>query len=566
MDNLLNEEYFDLNNWTKNMDSFPVFQNTYTDGANILNYQGGGDYERIYIPITIEQNRNYQFKFCLYSPTGFTMGDYGNDYAFAFIRTSVPSDTWEAFAPEHAAETIAYSEAWDDSAADEPKQYNISFHSGNYTTLYVALDFGYILDGVTVQFVFSDFSLCVCSEDTVGISCMPVMADVNACFDARVGVGENEWKNLTGDIHFQLFHPIKNADGVEVVGSEASYGKLTKPWTSGSSRTWYFIFKNLSGVYTDWRTIIGNEADTYKCSTLAMDANGYIKFTRPNIVPSTSLGFQCSDWHVVAWVSDASTGRTKLWIDGTYIGYVSNMQGWADDTYLARGSSWWYTDNNTVFRAIAIADSAHADDEVVSNSNWLYQAYISEYVAKLYETRYLLRSEGVFYTVTDETLAVLEVTELTAQAFQTYGFEDVPEWSVISGLVNPEILYWQDNTDDAPELTATMTATPKPQTLFAAPFYMTDATILGIDSVTCTYEGSPLIALSFDSGAFEYYDGSSWVTASDTEGMPPDVLTAITADVWEAKVAGVESVQTRVILNTNSDTLHTIKFNFINEE
>lgn len=222
------------------------------------------------------------------------------------------------------------------------------------------------------------FGACEISED--GIEYMPIMTGVNAYFDARKNVTDTSWKNLRGDTNFELFNPSISENGVEVVGSEVSYGKFTKPWTSGSSRTWYFVFKNVSGAFANWKTIIGNEASQYKCSTIAMDGNGYIKFTRPDIVPSTSLGFKCSDWHVVAWVSNGSSQTTKLWIDGTYIASAYNMQGWADDTYLCRGSNWSYADNNTVFRAIAIADSAHADTDVVSNSNWLRQQYANEYI------------------------------------------------------------------------------------------------------------------------------------------------------------------------------------------
>lgn len=44
------------------------------------------------------------------------------------------------------------------------------------------------------------------------------------------------------------------------------------------------------------------------------------------------------------------------------------------------------------------------------------------------------------------------------------------------------------------------------------------------------------------------------------------LLPEIPSDVWKAKVAGVQSVQIRVILNTNADTLQTVKFKFINEK
>lgn len=155
MANILNEMYFDLNNWTKNMTSFPVFQNEFTDGINTLNYQGGGGYERLYIPITLQKNWEYTFRFKMHSPTGFQIGDYGNNSAFAFIRTSAPSDTGGALSYTN----FAYSQNWENASSDEPVQYSISFNSGNYTTLYLALDFGYIMDGVTCTYIFSDFEL-----------------------------------------------------------------------------------------------------------------------------------------------------------------------------------------------------------------------------------------------------------------------------------------------------------------------------------------------------------------------------------------------------------------------
>ena len=215
---------------------------------------------------------------------------------------------------------------------------------------------------------------------------MPVMTNVNSYFDARQGVSLDTWDNLIGDTNINLFNPITNIDGVEVVGSDTSYGIFSKPWIDGESRTWYFVFKNISKIYANWKTIIGNESEEFKCSTISMDAAGHLKFTRPDIIPNTSMGYTCQDWHVVAWVSNGELNTTSLWIDGTFINTVSNMQGWADDTYLCRGPSWYYTDNNTIFRNIVIADSAHTNEEVVENSLWLYDYYIKNY------------NNGVIYT------------------------------------------------------------------------------------------------------------------------------------------------------------------------
>ena len=179
---------------------------------------------------------------------------------------------------------------------------------------------------------------------------------------------------------------------------------------------------------------------------------------------------------------------------------------------------------------------------------------------------YLICSESAFYTIAEGELFALSETEITSEVFKNYGVIEVPSWDAIGSLKNPQIMYWQeDEESELPVMSVVMTATTNPQILYADPFYMTDVTIFGIDSVSCTYEGSPRIALSFDGGDYEHYE-NGWVASTETEGMLPDVLTAITSDAWEEKVSGVENIQIRVILNTNTDTLQTIKFDFINEE
>ena len=280
------------------------------------------------------------------------------------------------------------------------------------------------------------------------IEFMPVMENVNAFFDARQGVEQDHWTNLAGDIDFQLFNPINNADGVEVVGSETSYGKFTKPYVSGSSRTWYFVFKNVGGVYADWKTIIGNEADTNRCSTLAMDGNGYIKFTRQNIIPSTSLGYKCSDWHVVSWVSDASSSKTRLWIDGSYINNSSGMGGMADDTFLCRGSGWWYEDNNTVFRAIAISDSAQTDFEVERNSFWLYENYIANYSNDLEESTQYVIKESTLTSFGDQARRINGTTGKLTTAQMLEIFENAKVNSTLDGLSNGyDVMFYDENNE-----------------------------------------------------------------------------------------------------------------------
>ena len=93
---------------------------------------------------------------------------------------------------------------------------------------------------------------------------------------------------------------------ISVAGTTTSYGRLTYGGASGGNATnsdyctKYVVFKNLSGVYGNWKPIIGNETDTYHCPTISMGADSNIRFTRLEIYSSVS----CKDWHVVAVVSN----------------------------------------------------------------------------------------------------------------------------------------------------------------------------------------------------------------------------------------------------------------------
>lgn len=155
MANVLNELYFNLNGWTKNLQFFPTFSNLYVDGVNTFTYKGGDGYERLYIPIEVETGWNYSFKFNLCSPSGFEMGEYGLNEAFAFVCPDPPIDD----DPALSRKILGRSASWDTAAETTPKEYEVSFYTGNYTTLFLVFDFGYIKDGATVQFIISNIQL-----------------------------------------------------------------------------------------------------------------------------------------------------------------------------------------------------------------------------------------------------------------------------------------------------------------------------------------------------------------------------------------------------------------------
>lgn len=564
MGNILSDTYLNLNNWTKNMNSFPVFENTYQYGINTLQFQGGSGYEKLYMPITVEQNHNYQFKFNFYSSTGFQIGNSGNSYALAFIRTSAPSDTSAALSKTN----LVISEPWDNNVNNESKQYIMSFNSGNYTQLYVALDFGYILDGVTYTYVFSDFELDDCNELEIGALYMPNMKDVNICFDARVGVSDTEWQNLKGDIHFQLFNPTRTENGLEL-GNSPAYGKITIPYVSGSSRTRYYIFKNLSGVFQEWRTIIDDEVSTYRCATVAMNSSGYIQFCRPNI----GTNYKCTDWHVIAITDNGSSRRRKFWIDGNYIGYTNNMDGWADNIYLGRGSGWDYPNNLTAFRVFIIASSMHSDADVVLNSQWLYDAYIRNYKSEIdADNKYYLiqDKDNIFYSLKSGNLENLGNQEINSELFLNYGLVNIlPTWEQINTLINPKILLWRSYpkvTDNLLKMTSYMQAITSPQILITNKIDLNDTNdITGIKKVTVDNNGDILFAVSFDEKKhWLFFNENEWnIASNELEGMNKTTLEAITSDQWAAALGESKIIYFKAIFSNAIDTLREINIEFL---
>ena len=177
--------------------------------------------------------------------------------------------------------------------------------------------------------------------------------------------------------------------------------------------------------------------------------------------------------------------------------------------------------------------------------------------------KFLIQNEDKYYTVSDTSLVEVSVTELNAQAFQTYGFDALPDGALIQTLSHPKLLYWQESGDDLPTLTATVTATPPPQYIEKV-IYRTDPSITGIDNVKVTCEGNVRFSCSFDGGTtFVQYDGSSWV--EQTDGMNKETIEAITSDEWNSIMNIKESSIMRVILAHDTDILTELRVNFTNE-
>ena len=179
---------------------------------------------------------------------------------------------------------------------------------------------------------------------------------------------------------------------------------------------------------------------------------------------------------------------------------------------------------------------------------------------------YLIRSGSTLYTVTDGALTALAETEITASLFQTYGVDEIPDGTLLVGLTDPEILYWQDSTDELPSLSLTVKGTPPlPQMFTSKPMDLTHESIAGISHAAVDASEDVRFAISFDGGTtWKAHDGSAWFDTSDTvPGMLPSTMNAITAEQW-AQIVTLTAYRLRFWLPNVTAYVKSVVMHYIN--
>lgn len=176
--------------------------------------------------------------------------------------------------------------------------------------------------------------------------------------------------------------------------------------------------------------------------------------------------------------------------------------------------------------------SASAPDVTFKKTDSGYEVLNSIIELELYEERYLIRSGSTYYTVADGALVEVEATDITSAIFLNNGLTEVPTLSLLTGLTNPEILYWTEN-DSAVIDGLLIKGTPSlPQVVYYDAQSMSDgATILNMEAVA---SDDVLFAITFDDGVtWKYYSGNAWVVASSvSEGMNAKSFKYITQEAW----------------------------------
>lgn len=180
-------------------------------------------------------------------------------------------------------------------------------------------------------------------------------------------------------------------------------------------------------------------------------------------------------------------------------------------------------------------------------------------VEKAFAKKYLIFSEEKLYTISDGALVELAEGAVNSDLFVNSGFDEIEDASLLFNLVNPEILYWRDSENEPLPITATLTATPYPQSIITENIDLTHQTIVGIASITGEFEGSPLFACEFN-GAWKEFDGTSWI--DENTGMALEALQAITSEQWNEAISGLSEFKIKFILDSADDKVTQLKINF----
>ncbi|MBB2481054.1 hypothetical protein H5P36_12730 [Bacillus sp. APMAM] len=146
---------------------------------------------------------------------------------------------------------------------------------------------------------------------------------------------------------------------------------------------------------------------------------------------------------------------------------------------------------------------------------------------------------GKLYTVgmeaeVDVLVEIADVTVPSKELFQLYGVDDLPNESLLTNLINPGILYWQDSVNDLPTIQMNVVALAPNQTVYTENVSMVDSTIKGIENVTIDSDDLTLFAVSVDGGISWYaYVNGAWSQLSETQsGMTRLTVESIGTEAW----------------------------------
>ena len=151
---------------------------------------------------------------------------------------------------------------------------------------------------------------------------------------------------------------------------------------------------------------------------------------------------------------------------------------------------------------------------------------------------------------------------LNAATFTAYGFQNIAGVeTLLQTLTEPTLYAWSD--EQAVGLSGELEGVPVPQNIVTSAVSLAQSFIYSVDEINVTFSGNPLVSIKIDSGDFEKYNGETWESAGADGGMTIGTLTTISTEAWTDKFDGATTLQIRVTLTSELDSLTELQFVFL---
>lgn len=159
--------------------------------------------------------------------------------------------------------------------------------------------------------------------------------------------------------------------------------------------------------------------------------------------------------------------------------------------------------------------------------------------------KFLLKKDNAYYSLINDVLTMVDITELNAQAFIDHGFDHPSSYDFMKEMVGFELLNWIETDIEIGDLTLVYEAIPNDQILTTKSFDINHPSINGINNITIDSDNASY-QFSFDFGTtFEVYK-NGWIVANDT-WMTKDEVILLDYDVFALKE--VQGYIVRIKLN-----------------
>lgn len=217
-----------------------------------------------------------------------------------------------------------------------------------------------------------------------------------------------------------------------------------------------------------------------------------------------------------------------LWDTGDISLYVSKMPSsrYSNGTYSL-------TDENGTYRYTVSSSEPHVTFKKTDTGFNVE----NELINLLPPQRYLIEKENKYYTIAENILTQLDVTELTSEIFITYGIEDLlSNLSILKEMNDFKLHYWIAVINETFTKSLIIEGTPQlPQVIYYQNQIIEENK--QIEQIKIFSSEDTLFSISLDDGqTWKYYDltTETWIEAKDNEGMLISTIDVMTPEQWAA--------------------------------